>query len=223
MEQYDTVRRRKDGTLVDVSLTLSPIKNNEGKIIGASAIAHEITNRKRAEELIRASEERLTNIIHNAAEIIYTMSLDGVFTFVSPVWTRILGHDVSEVEGQSFAPFIHPDDVAVCQAAIKRVSSHGGAAAWHVPYSSQRRKLAVAPHRWLLGQGQTRPPGLLRRGGGRRYRTLACRGDAAGQRGKIPHLHQQFTDRRVRDGFDRAICGGQCSRVVASSVTRKKN
>ena len=68
VEQYDTVRRRKDGTLVDVSLTLSPIKNHEGKIIGASAIAHEITDRKRADELLRANEERLTNIINNAAE-----------------------------------------------------------------------------------------------------------------------------------------------------------
>src|SRR5208282_2026527 len=69
VEQFDTIRRCKDGTLVDVSLTISPIKNNEGKIIGASAIAHEITNRKRAAELIRASEERLSTIIENAVEI----------------------------------------------------------------------------------------------------------------------------------------------------------
>ena len=84
-----------------------------------------ITNRKRAEELIRASEERLTTIVHNAAESIYTMSLDGVLTFVSPVWTRILGHDLSEVEGQNFTPFIHPEDVAECQATLKRVLATG--------------------------------------------------------------------------------------------------
>ncbi len=75
--------------------------------------------------MIRASEERLSNIVHNAAEIIYTMSLDGVFTFVSPAWTQKLGHDVSEVEGQSFVPFIHPDDVANCQAAVQRVLTTG--------------------------------------------------------------------------------------------------
>ena len=56
--------------------------------VGAVSIAHEIANRKRAEELIRASEERLKNIIQHAAESIYTMSLEGVFTFVS-VWTRV--------------------------------------------------------------------------------------------------------------------------------------
>ena len=53
------------------------------------------------------------------------MSLDGVFTFVSPAWTQKLGHDVSEVEGQSFVPFIHPDDVANCQAAVQRVLTTG--------------------------------------------------------------------------------------------------
>ena len=120
MEQYDAVHRRKDGTLVDVSVTLSPIKNNEGKITGASSIAHDITSRKRAEELIRENEERLTSIIHNAAESIFTMSLDGVFTFVSPVWTRLLGHDVSEVQGQQIAQFIHPEDLAECQAAMTK-------------------------------------------------------------------------------------------------------
>ena len=125
LEHYDTIRRRKDGTLVDVSITLSPIKNNEGTIIGASAIAHDITDRKGAEEMLRESETRLSGIIQNAAETIYTMSLDGVLTFVSPVWTQLLGHDVSEVEGQSFAPFIHPDDLAICQDAIKRCLTTG--------------------------------------------------------------------------------------------------
>ena len=120
VEHFDTVHRRKDGTLVDVSVTLSPIKNNEGKIIGTSSIAHDVTSRKRAEELIRENEERLTSIIHNAAESIFTMSLDGVFTFVSPVWTRLLGHDVSEVKGQRIAQFIHPEDLAECQAAMAK-------------------------------------------------------------------------------------------------------
>ena len=64
------------------------------------AFARDITHRKRAEELLRKSEEKLSSIIQNAAETIYTLSLDGVFAFVSPAWTQALGHDVSEVEGQ---------------------------------------------------------------------------------------------------------------------------
>jgi len=58
IENFETVRRRKDGTLVDVSLTTSPVKNASGEVIGASKIARDITERKRAEEAIRAAYEQ---------------------------------------------------------------------------------------------------------------------------------------------------------------------
>jgi PAS domain S-box-containing protein len=50
IEHYETVRTRKDGSRVDISLTISPVKNTEGKIIGASKIAPDIAERKYAEE-----------------------------------------------------------------------------------------------------------------------------------------------------------------------------
>ncbi|HSK74233.1 MAG TPA: PAS domain S-box protein [Pyrinomonadaceae bacterium] len=59
VEHYETVRRRKDGKLIDISLTVSPIKDGEGKIIGASKIAREITQIKLAEEKLRESREML--------------------------------------------------------------------------------------------------------------------------------------------------------------------
>jgi PAS domain S-box-containing protein len=56
---YETVRRRKDGSLLDISLTVSPIRDAQGKIVGASKIARDITRRKRAEEALRQNEEKL--------------------------------------------------------------------------------------------------------------------------------------------------------------------
>ncbi|MEJ1974506.1 MAG: PAS domain S-box protein [Lacunisphaera sp.] len=53
-----TVRRRKDGTLVDVSLTVSPLRDASGRVVGASKIARDITDRRRSEEALRQSEER---------------------------------------------------------------------------------------------------------------------------------------------------------------------
>src|SRR5262245_27833888 len=50
IDHYETVRRRKDGTLIDISLTVSPIRNSEGKVVGASKIARDISERKRAQE-----------------------------------------------------------------------------------------------------------------------------------------------------------------------------
>jgi len=49
MDHYEAVRQRKDGSRVEISLTVSPIKNAQGQITGASKIARDITDRKRAE------------------------------------------------------------------------------------------------------------------------------------------------------------------------------
>lgn len=59
IQHYETVRRRKDGTLVEVSLAVSPLKDEKGKIIGASKTARDITERKRAESEVRHAKEQL--------------------------------------------------------------------------------------------------------------------------------------------------------------------
>jgi len=66
IEHYETVRQRKDGTLIDISLTVSPIRGRGGKIIGASKIARDITDRKRAQEwrdlMLREMNHRIKNL-----------------------------------------------------------------------------------------------------------------------------------------------------------------
>jgi two-component system, chemotaxis family, CheB/CheR fusion protein len=66
IEHYETVRQRKDGSLVDISLTVSPVKDNSGRILGASKIARDITERKRAqarqELLAREIQHRTKNL-----------------------------------------------------------------------------------------------------------------------------------------------------------------
>jgi PAS domain S-box-containing protein len=65
VDHYDTVRRRKDGSLIDISLTVSPLKDADGRIIGASKIARDITERKRAQErqklLVNEMQHRIKN------------------------------------------------------------------------------------------------------------------------------------------------------------------
>ncbi len=60
VDHFETVRRRKDGVLLDISLTISPVKNPQGKIIGASKIARDVTDRKRAERAIQELNAQLT-------------------------------------------------------------------------------------------------------------------------------------------------------------------
>jgi PAS domain S-box-containing protein len=58
IEHFDTIRVRKDKTLLDISLTISPVRNTSGKIVGASKIARDITQRKHIERVLQDSEER---------------------------------------------------------------------------------------------------------------------------------------------------------------------
>ena len=73
-DHYETVRQRKDGSSVDISLTVSPIRDLRGKIIGASKIARDITERKRAEErqdlLLREMDHRIKNLFALAIGIV---------------------------------------------------------------------------------------------------------------------------------------------------------
>ncbi len=87
----------------------------------------DITQQRIMEDRLRNSEAELRIIMENANGVIYALSLEGKFTFVSPGWTDILGHKVVEVEGYSFESFIHPDDLANCRSFFKKVVFKGEA------------------------------------------------------------------------------------------------
>jgi PAS domain S-box-containing protein len=74
IDHYETVRRRKDGSRVDISLTVSPVRDPEGRIIGASKIARDITERKRAEQqqhlMLREMDHRVKNLFALASGVV---------------------------------------------------------------------------------------------------------------------------------------------------------
>jgi hypothetical protein len=73
--QYETVRQRKNGSLVEVPLTVSPVKNAEGKVIGASKIARNITERKRADEHRRLMIQKLNHRVKNTLVTVQSMAM----------------------------------------------------------------------------------------------------------------------------------------------------
>lgn len=76
-------------------------------------------------QAIRANEELFRLLIEHSHDIIYSLTAEGIFTYVSPVWTELLGHPVSEVTGKSFRDFVHPDDVPACIVWLKNVIESG--------------------------------------------------------------------------------------------------
>jgi PAS domain S-box-containing protein len=80
VDHYETVRRRKDGSLIDVSLTISPVRDGAGKVIGASKIARDISERKRSEAqlsaLAREAEHRAKNLLANVKAMVQLSQAD---------------------------------------------------------------------------------------------------------------------------------------------------
>ena len=91
VERYETVRRRKDGSLVEIALTVSPIRDEFGRIIGASKIARNITEHRRLHEALRASEERFRNLANAVPDIVWTAAPDGSITFANDRWFHYCG------------------------------------------------------------------------------------------------------------------------------------
>lgn len=77
------------------------------------------------QDKLRESEEKFRTLIENSHDIIYTLTPEGVFTFVSPSWTALLGHPVSQVVRKPFQSFVHPDDVGNCETYLQKVIETG--------------------------------------------------------------------------------------------------
>jgi PAS domain S-box-containing protein len=91
VEHYETIRVRKDGSLVDISLTISPIRKTDGQIIGASKIARDISALKRTEETLRRSENQLRLITDALPALISYVDREHRYSFVNQAYTGWFG------------------------------------------------------------------------------------------------------------------------------------
>jgi len=105
------------------------------------------------------SEKQYQVLVQNSHGIIYTLDPTGIFGFVSPSWTKLLGHDTADVIGRNFRSFVHADDIAACEAfmiktvetgevlqgAVYRVLHSDGSYRWHrsniVPHFNDKNEI----------------------------------------------------------------------------------
>jgi PAS domain S-box-containing protein len=89
---FEAVRVKKDGTLIHVAVTLSPVKDGEGQIIAISGIIRDITEQKRAAEALRESDARLRSIFEGAPVGLFRSTLDGRILEANPAFLNMVGY-----------------------------------------------------------------------------------------------------------------------------------
>jgi len=122
---YETTRLNKDGTQIDVSITVSPIQDSAGRIIGASTIARDIAEQKRAEEKLRESEEHYRNVAETATDAIITTDGESAITFVNRAAERIFEHTSEELLGRKLTALMPEYLQHVHQASLKTYITTG--------------------------------------------------------------------------------------------------
>ena len=165
IEHFETVRRRKDGSLLDISLTVSPIRDTKGNIVGASKIARDITRRKRVEVALRESEQRLRLATQTGKLGVWDWDVVTNRISWSDSLYAIHGVRPDQFDGtvEGVVALIHPEDQGLVSAAIQRTLDKD------VPYEIEFR--AVRPDGvvvWLFTNA------AVLRDGGRPVRMLGA-------------------------------------------------
>jgi PAS domain S-box-containing protein len=105
VDHFETVRVTKDGRLVDVSISISPVRDGAGRVVGASKIARDISERRRAE----IAQARLAAIVASSDDVIVSKTLDGIITSWNPTAERVFGWTATEAIGQHITLIIPPE------------------------------------------------------------------------------------------------------------------
>lgn len=111
IEHYETVRRLKNGQLIDVALTVSPIFNVRGEVVGASKIARNITEKKRSEQALRESEAHFRTMANAINQLAWTANPDGYITWYNQSWYDFTGTSPEQMEGWGWQGVHDPEEL----------------------------------------------------------------------------------------------------------------
>jgi PAS domain S-box-containing protein len=111
VRHYETLRMKKDGTIIDISVTLSPVFDTSGKLVAISTITRDITENKKAEEAIRLSNLYNRSLIEASLDPLVTIGRDGKITDVNNATEQVTGYSRNDLIGTDFSDyFTEPEE-----------------------------------------------------------------------------------------------------------------
>jgi PAS domain S-box-containing protein len=152
VQQYDTVRMHKDGHRLAVSVSVSPIYDEDGQVIGASKIVRDISERKDAEAALRASEERFRLLSDSVSSLVWVCNDQGTATYVNRRWDEYAGTLGDDRLDDFWQRTVHPDDLS-SYLARWQVSVATGA-----PFEAEARfRRQDGSYRWFMARSARIP------------------------------------------------------------------
>ncbi len=118
LREDDVVIERPDASRVTVHVSIAPLRDPEGRLVGAVNVFQDITERRDAEEALRVSEARYRAIVEDQPDLVCRFLADGTVTFANEAYCRYFGLRRDDVAGRRYLPVVHPDDVADVEAAV---------------------------------------------------------------------------------------------------------
>jgi two-component system sensor histidine kinase EvgS len=157
----ELVHRRRDGTPISLSLSVAPIRDRGGRIIGIMTAAEDITERKQAEDALRESEQQLHAILESGANPTVVYDAEGFPQYLNAAFTGVFGWTREELAGQRI-PFVPDDQKEVTAAKIKEIYATGDP----VKFANQRltkdgRRLDVIVSAAIIKTAEGRGTGMV--------------------------------------------------------------
>ena len=110
--------RRSDGDYLWFESTGTILKDDDGSPEQILFSTRDITDRRLAEQALRKSEAKYKLLLDHSSDLIWDLTVDGVFTYASPSWLRVTGYSPDGIQDSSFTEIVHREDISICMAYI---------------------------------------------------------------------------------------------------------
>jgi PAS domain S-box-containing protein len=147
VEYHETVRVRKDARRIDVSVSFAPISDSASKVVGASAIARDLSARKHSDAALRVSEGRFRQLVESIPQMVWVNLADGRVEYLNRPCSEYFGVSPDRMFGWDWRQAIHPDDLSQTLAAVGRTMGTGEPL--QVEYRLRRKD---GQYRWHIGR-----------------------------------------------------------------------